>query len=183
MKDAIEIETLKCWNDKVRKLAFQGSFIELLIEEKDNVTWKSVATNVPKGVLSFALKASVNGLSTPDNLVRWGKRKLNRCDLCGNKSDLMHVLNWCKISLDEGRFTWRHDSVLKHMLQEMNLAKIQDTTIYADIDGFKINNSTIPADILSTTVRPDIVILNRKERRIELLKLSCSFETNVESAL
>ena len=61
-------------------------------------------------------------------------------------------------------------------------AKTHDTTIYADIESFKINNSTIPADILTTAVRPDIVILNRKEHRIELLELSCSFETNVESA-
>ena len=94
----------------------------------------------------------------------------------------MHVLNWCKISLDEGRFTWNHDYVLKHMLQQMFQAKTHSPTLYADMKGFKINHSTIPADIISTAVRPDLVIVNRNEKRIELLELTCSFESNAESA-
>ena len=173
MQKSIKQETLECWNEKVRKLTFQGSFMDLLIEEKENVTWQSIASNVPKGVLSFALKATVNGLNTPDNLVRWGKRKLNRCDLCGNRSDLMHVLNWCPVALKEGRFTWRHNSVLNYMLQEMLKVNLSETTINADLDGFTINGSTIPADILSTGARPDLVLLNRKEKKIEFLELTC----------
>ena len=34
----------------------QGDFVKLLAEEKENVTWKSVVYNLPKGILPFALK-------------------------------------------------------------------------------------------------------------------------------
>ena len=74
-------------------MTLQGQFASLLIEEETNVTWKSFNNNVPKGVLSFALKASVNGLPTPDNLKRWGAKKLDKCQLCGNFSNLEHVLS------------------------------------------------------------------------------------------
>ena len=73
MKVSVQAETLKHWNDVVKKLTFQDDFISLLIEEQSNITWQSISNSIPKGVLSFSLKASVNGLNTPDNLKRWGK--------------------------------------------------------------------------------------------------------------
>ena len=100
-------------------LTFQGDFGQLLIEEKTNVTWKSYSNNIPKGILSFAIKSSVNGLNTPDNLKRWGIRKMNKCDLCKNRSDLEHILNWCPVASNQDRFTWRHDSVLNYLTTEM----------------------------------------------------------------
>ena len=85
-------------------------------------------------------------------------------------NNLMHVLNWCKVALDQGRFTWKHNSVLNHMFHEMRITKLPETTIYADIEGFQINASTIPPDIISTSLRPDLVIINRKDKKIELLE-------------
>ena len=76
---SIQEETTLNWNNKVQKLTLQGQFAHILIEEETNVTWKSIINNIPKGVLSFALKASVNGLNTPDNLKRWGSRKMDKC--------------------------------------------------------------------------------------------------------
>ena len=70
MKASVQTETLKHWNEVIKKLTFQGDFISLLIEEQTNITWQSITSNIPKGVLTFALKASVNGLNTPDNLKR-----------------------------------------------------------------------------------------------------------------
>ena len=67
-------ESLKLWNEKVKKLVMQGDFINLLAEENENVTWKSLIYNLPKGILPFALKASTKTLNTPDNLRRWGKK-------------------------------------------------------------------------------------------------------------
>ena len=59
MNKSVKEETLLNWNNKVKKLTFQGDFINLLIEEESNITWKSICHNIPKGILSFALKASV----------------------------------------------------------------------------------------------------------------------------
>ena len=182
MKNSVQNQTLSLWNERVRKLTFQGDFINLLIEEQTNVTWQSTSTRIPKGVLSFALKASVNGLNTPDNLKRWGKSRLDKCKLCGNFGNLEHTLNWCSVALLQGRTKWRHDSVLSYMFDEFSKNKEDNTTIYADLPDHQINCGTIPADILTTPQRPDLVIINRSEKKIALLELSVSFENNLESA-
>ena len=54
--------------------------------------------------------------------------------------------------------------------------------LYSDIVGYKINGGTIPGDILCTLERPDLVLVERKERKITLLELTCSFESNIEAA-
>ena len=109
---SIKEETLTLWNNKVKKLTLQGEFIKLLTEEETNVTWQSTCRNIPKGVLAFALKASVNGLNTPDNLKRWGAKKMDKCNICGNFGKFEHILNWCPTALKQGRLKRRHDSVL-----------------------------------------------------------------------
>ena len=170
------------WNNKVEKLTLQGEFASLLIEENTNITWKSIINNIPKGVLSFALKASVNGLPTPDNLKRWGAKKLDKCQICGNFANLEHVLNWCKTSLNDGRFKWRHDSIISYMMTEINKGKEDEITVHADIPGHSINGGTLPPDIITTTQRPDIVLINRQEKKIALFELTVSFEKNAEAA-
>ena len=146
------------------------------------MTWQSWIRNVPRGVLSFALKSSTNTLPTPDNLVRWGKRRVAKCPLCSNHGTLEYILNFCPISLPQGRYTWRHDSVLNHLTKSILQDKPEHLQIYCDLPGFYLNGSTIPADILVTTARPDIVILNRLEKKIFLLELTCSFEQNSAAA-
>ena len=48
--------------------------------------------------------------------------------------------------------------------------------------NLSINGATIPQDILPSQQRPDLVILNRKEKLISLIELTVSFETNFEDA-
>ena len=50
----------------------QGEFINILAEEKKNVTKQSMIYNLPKGILHFALKVTTNTLNTPDNLSEVG---------------------------------------------------------------------------------------------------------------
>ena len=65
VKETLKEESLKLWNEKVPKLVMQGDFINLLSEEKENVTWQSMVYNLPKGILPFALKSATNCLNTP----------------------------------------------------------------------------------------------------------------------
>ena len=44
------------------------------------------------------------------------------------------------------------------------------------------NEGTIPADIVPKSLRPDVVVVNRKEKSIELRELTCSFDKNINSA-
>ena len=174
MKETIKEETLNKWNSKVKDLTMQGDFIQILAEEQENVTWKSIAYNVPKGILPFALKACTNSLNTPDNLKRWGERKFSKCDLCGNHGTLEHILNFCSISLNQGRTKWRHDSVLKHFTSILQQAKPVNIEMFADLPGHWMNGATVPADILCTSERPDVVLVERKLRKIVLLELTCN---------
>ena len=120
-------------------MTIQGYFASLLIEEETNTTWKSIINNIHKGVLSFAIKASVNGLPTSDNLKRWGAKKMDKCHLCGNFANLEHVLNCCKTSLNDGRFKWRHDSILSCMTKEMKKEQKYEISVFTDIPGHSIN--------------------------------------------
>ena len=138
--------------------------------------------NLPKGILPFALKATTNTLNTPDNLRRWGKKKLANCSLCGNHCTLLHILNYCSVSLNQRRYDWRHDSIVNLLTSTLLEGKPSDIDIYSDIEGYKINGGTIPGDILCTLERPDIVLVERKSRKITLLELTCSFESNIDAA-
>ena len=186
VKRSIKADVLYKWNTNVQQLTLQGEFTKLLIEEQSSVTWQSIIRKMPRNVMSFAARLSTNSLATPSNLVRWGKRKMGSCPLCHNKNaTLSHIVNFCPVSLKQGRFTWRHDSVLQHITRTVKNLLTPNTDVYADLDGWKINAGTIPADILVSSgkgSRPDLVLINRNEKRIALLELTCSLPHNVTGA-
>ena len=70
--------------------------------------------------MKFMLNSFLDSLPTKNNLSRWGKRTNIKCDLCGYKETLHHVLNNCKTMLDQGRYTWRHNSVLRIILDTLS---------------------------------------------------------------
>ena len=160
----------------------QGDLTKLLIDEKEGITWKSIIHNIPRGVLSLGLNSTTNTLPNPDNLRRWGKRMVSVCPLCSNQGTLEHILNFCSVSLNQGRYTWRHNTVLNNITSSILQNKPSNLEVYCDIAGLDINGGTIPPDILVTQARPDLVLLNRQEKIICLLELTCSFERNAEAA-
>jgi hypothetical protein len=92
--------------------------------------------NLPHGVLKFALNASIDTLPTFTNLKRWGKRACVNCHLCGNTVKKFHVLVHCNHTMDQGRMTWKHDSVLKHIagclksaLESLSTVEVQGKAI------------------------------------------------------
>ena len=115
VKRSIKEEVKEKWNNNVRQLTLQGEFTKLLIEEKESVTWQSIIRKMPRNVMSFAARMSTNSLATPSNLVRWGKRRMGTCSY--PNATLAHITNVCTVSLKQGRFTWRHNSVLYHALK------------------------------------------------------------------
>jgi hypothetical protein len=102
------------WSHKIKSYVMQGDFLNLLIEENSCITWKSFLWNLPRGVTKFALNAGLNNLPSADNLKRWGKRTSDLCKICNGmgKQTLRHILSCCPIALEQGRYTFRHDSVL-----------------------------------------------------------------------
>ena len=84
----------------------------------------------------------------------------------------MHIISGCKAYLNEGRFTWRHDSVLNFIAS--NLTSVQRSKLYVDLPGF-ITPSVITGDEL----RPDLVF--EIENNLYILELTVGYETNLNS--
>ena len=157
-----------------------------MIEENENVTWQSIIKKMPRNVLAFATRISTNSLPSPDNLKRWGKRKVSACPLCKNQNGtLAHIVNFCPTALKQQRFTWRHNSVLQHLTKEIKKLDNINIEVYSDLPGYTINGATIPPDIFVANgkgSRPDLVLVNRKEKKIAILELTCPLEHNITKA-
>jgi hypothetical protein len=62
--------------------------------------------------LSFMLKAIHDVLPTPTNLVQWKMTEDPNCKMCGEPSNLEHILFTCQKALTQGRYTRWYDQVL-----------------------------------------------------------------------
>ena len=45
----------------------------------------------------------------------WGKAESPNCTLCGKAGNLEHILSSCSKALADGRYRWRHDTVLREI--------------------------------------------------------------------
>ena len=122
---------------------------------------------MPAGQLSFLLRAGSDTLPTPLNLRRWRLRPDAKCPLCSNQwPTVQHILNGCPVSLAQGRYTWRHDSALKILANDLREYLQPGERLYADLPGLRATDnppSTIPTEILDTSARPAIVIVSANE--------------------
>jgi hypothetical protein len=110
--------------------------------------------NLPQGVLKFALNASIDTLLTFTNLKRWGKRASVNCHLCGKtvKQTLFHVLVHFNHTMDQGRMTWRHDSILKHIAGCLKSALESTVEVYCNLDGLQApGGGSILASVMAQT--------------------------------
>ena len=168
------------WREKIGRYVMQGDYLALIMEEGDSITWKSYMWDIPQGVLKFAINAGVNTLPTSDNLKRWGKRVSDRCSFCGNIETLAHVLSNCSTALDQGRLTWRHNSVLCSIIDVIKPLLKDGMKLFADVPGFQApHGGTIPPHILATALRPDIVIFSETSLEIVLFELTCPWDSNI----
>ena len=61
----------------------------------------------------------------------------------------------------------------------------QNTEVFSDLKGHQVNGGTIPADVLVTGgqgSKPDLVIINRTEKKIALMELTCSHFSSADKA-
>ena len=161
------------WKEKIGHYVMQGDYLALIMEEGGSVTWKSYLWDVPQGVLKFAINAGLNTLPSFDNLKRWGKRTSDRCPFCGNVQTLAHVLNNCTVALDQGRLTWRHNSVLRSLIELIRPVLKEGYALFSDLPGFQApHGGVIPPDILVTNLKPDLFIVNIATSVIVFFELS-----------
>ena len=96
-------------------LISQGSFFLNIIENlssKINAVWSLAQRNLPKNIFNFTIRYINNSLPTRKNLVKWGMSSTSDCSFCLLPETLPHVVSVCNTYLVQGRYTWRHDSIL-----------------------------------------------------------------------
>ena len=99
---------------------------------------------------------------------------------CGNTQTLLHVLSNCQVALDQGRYTWRHNSVLANLIHLICPKLAEGMKLFSDLPGFLApGGGSIPPHILVTTQRPDIFIVNESSREVIVFELTCPWDSNI----
>ena len=78
------------------------------------LTWGEIWKYEPLR-FSFLLRSVHDLLPLSANLCRWGLTADPQCSLCDKPGTLEHVLSSCSTALTQGRYRWRHDSVLRKL--------------------------------------------------------------------
>ena len=69
---------------------------------------------------SFCLASTYDTLPSPTNLRRWRITTEAMFTLCSKKvCTTAHILGACKVALQEGRYTFRHDIVLREVIEAL----------------------------------------------------------------
>ena len=79
-----------------------------------SLTWSDMWKMSPLR-LAFAIRSVYDQLPSRDNLQKWGLVEDTKCGFCGGTETLHHVLSNCTYALAKGRYTWRHNHVLREV--------------------------------------------------------------------
>ena len=101
--------------DHVTHLEKQGPLLKLSTVEDENLSWKSFAFNLNKGVLKFILNSTLDTLPTNANLLQWKKTTSDKCKLCNGGQTTVHVLSACPVALRQESLTWRYDGIVNYI--------------------------------------------------------------------
>lgn len=91
--------------------AKQGQWMQWEEVEKRRLSWKELC-GMEAHRTSFLIRSVYDVLPSPTNLSQWYGEDPT-CPLCPSPSSLRHILVGCKTSLLQGRYTWRHNQVLR----------------------------------------------------------------------
>ena len=98
---------------KAIRQGVQGMWTQWTNYIKRDVTWKYAFTDDSK-LLRFCVGVTYNTKATPNNLATWGLQADPKCNLCQQDGcGIRHILSGCPVSLKQGRFTYRHNQVLR----------------------------------------------------------------------
>ena len=157
------------------QLVSQGSFFSTILNNSTstfNSLWSSVQSKLPKNIFNFTIRYMNNTLPTRKNLSKWGLSSTSDCSFCSSPETLLHIVAGWETYLNEGRFTWRHDSVLNFLAS--TLTAVKNSRLYVDIPGF-VNPSVLTGDNL----RPDL-LLAIENKCLYILELTVGFESNLQ---
>lgn len=134
--------------------------------------WSRVVESLPRNLFNFCVRYLSNSLPNATNTFRWKTSASSQCNLCQEPETLQHVVSGCKKALVEGRYNWRHDSVLLAIASMLSSRK--ENIVYCDT---KNNHFAKPDVITGNEFRPDLVVLRNK--KLLVLEVTTGFEANI----
>ena len=151
---------------KAVQLGVQGQWTKWCSFVRLDLSWKTMLA-IPQPLLTFALASTYDTLPSPSRLHRWGKIADPSCLLCNKPiCTTPHVLGACNIALKQGRFTFRHDSVLAEIYSSINsflsnykVSNIQPTSIKFVKAGDKAKKSNKKRSLGLLHAAPDWKLL------------------------
>ena len=195
---------------KAALLSLQGQWTEWCNFLRLDLSWKTMLA-MPKTLLSFCLGATYDTLPSPSNLHRWCIHSEPSCYSCSKTvCTTAPILGACKFALQQGRFTYRHDSVLQAFLTALQtfLSSVSESLqhqINLVRPGTKIKKSmkkphtgllhlapdwrvmsdfnkklVIPSWIVIAQLTPDIFIFSKTQKSCIIIELTCPCEENME---
>ena len=157
-------------------LLSQGFFFSNVIKyslTKVNKIWSTAQSKLPKNIFNFTIRYINNTLPTLKNLAKWGLSSSHECSFCLNPETLGHVVAGCKNYLGEGRYTWRHDSILNFLAK--SLQTVNHSSLYADLPDFRS-----PSVLTDDEYRPDLLLV-KSNGLLYVLELTVGFESNLQN--
>ena len=119
------------------------SWQELVVDRK--LSWKELWKWEPART-SFLIRSTYDVLPSVANLVRWGITEDDKCK-CGQYGSLRHTLSSCSLGLQGGRYTWRHDQVLRvisealeEKIDKVNAGKVPQREV---LEGVKFHQQGV----------------------------------------
>ena len=178
-KTQVLVEDTEKTVNHVCSLIKQGHFLKLTQMQQTDATWQSYIYNLQRGTMKWLINSSIDTLPTKTNLRLWGKAVNDKC-FCGQRQTLNHILNCCPVSLAQGRYTARHDNILEYISRCLNKDKYK---CFVDIDGQQtVGGGTLPPSLVVTNLKPDIVIIDQKNKLAAIFELTVPGERRIEVA-
>ncbi len=171
------------------------------------MTWAELWKAEPQQI-KFLIQAVYDVLPSPSNLHIWSKVESPACPLCFRRGTLEHILSCCTKALGEGWYRWRHYQVLKAIVEGVEWAKhsrpskqtfirageqprpaaktsagilatASDWQLLVDLE----QQLKFPNRIVTTTFRPNVVLLSESTKQVVLLELTVPWEDRLEGPL
>ena len=139
-----------------------------------DLTWNKLIYRMTDREVKFLLQALTNTAPTPSQLRRYGYLDHDNCPLCAEKGcSLMHVLSYCSVGLNQGRYTWRHNEELR--LLHFEIGKLVRW----------MNPTRVLARPKKTAVKRFVKAgaeakLRRSEGTVPILRLACDWKIMVD---
>ena len=118
--------------------------------------WCAVQKYTPKNIFNFTIMYLNNTLSNMSNVHIWGYSENRLCVLGHQVQTLGHVVAGCNVSLNEGRYTWKHNSVLQVIANSLTRFC---SNLFVDLPSFP--SSCI---VMGEQERPDVVIVKQRKQ-------------------